>query len=106
MRILAVYPYVPWPLNRGAYHRAFHLLKGLAKEHAVDLFALAEKGEGREHAAQFDFCEQVRVISFQHPPWQRFFPGRLFNRLPSTIAHWTVPPVAKEIEQIISSGSY
>jgi glycosyltransferase involved in cell wall biosynthesis len=106
MRILAVYPYVPWPLNRGAYHRAFHLLKGLAKDHQVDLLALAENGEGAEHAAQFAFCEEVRVIPFEHPPWQRFFPGRLSNPLPSTIAHWTVPSVAEEIRRLLSSGNY
>jgi polysaccharide biosynthesis protein PslH len=106
MRILAVYPYVPWPLNRGAYHRAFHLLKGLAKDHEIDLLALAENNEGAEHADQFDFCGQVRVIPFQHPPWQKFFPGRLFNSLPSTVAHWTVPSVAEEIRRSVSSGNY
>ncbi len=106
MRILAVYPYVPWPLNRGAYHRAYHLLKGLARDHDVDLLALAEKSEGAEHSGQFNFCEQVRVIPFQHPPWPSLVPKRLFNSLPSTVAHWTVPEVAQEIRRLISSGQY
>src|SRR5678815_4694432 len=106
MRIIAVYPYVPWPLNRGAYHRAYHLLKGLARDHQVDLLALAENGEGEGHATQFDFCERVGVIPFQHPPWQSLFPKRLLNPLPSTIAHWTVPTVAAEIRQFVSSGEY
>ena len=35
MKILVIYPYVPYPLDRGAHHRAFHLLKGLCEENEV-----------------------------------------------------------------------
>src|SRR5580765_7856728 len=100
MKILAVYPYIPWPLNRGAYHRAYHLLKGLSAEHEIDLLALAENGEGLAHAEVFkEFCERVRVIPFQHPPWQNLFPSRLLNPLPGTVAHWNLSVVAAEIRQ-------
>ena len=73
MKVLAVYPYVPWPLNRGAYHRAYHLLKGLASGYEVDLLALAENGEGAEHNAQFgSFCRDVQWLPSMHaavPVW-------------------------------------
>src|SRR5688572_20780256 len=107
MKILVVYPYVPWPLNRGAYHRAYHLLKSLAVAHHVDLVALAENGEGSEHVGIFEnICDSVRVIPFQHPPWQRLVPDRLLNPLPTTIAHWTVPPVAAGIRETLAAGEY
>ena len=45
MNILVIYPYIPYPLDRGTYQRTFHLLRELAREHAVDLIALSENGE-------------------------------------------------------------
>jgi polysaccharide biosynthesis protein PslH len=107
MRILAVYPYVPWPLNRGAYHRAFHLLKGLAANHSIDLLALAENSEGAQFASIFSkFCERVHILPFEHPEWQRLFPKRLLNPLPSTIAHWTIPAVQRQLAKILSEQKY
>lgn len=107
MRILAVYPYVPWPLNRGAYHRAFHLLQGLARQHEVDLLALSENGEGLAHKAPFAaFCRNVHFVPFQHPAWEKLFPKRLLNPLPSTIAHWTIPPAAAEIDSLLAREKY
>ncbi len=107
MKILAVYPYVPWPLNRGAYHRAYHLLKGLAVDHSVDLLALAENGEGADAQHVFtEFCDRVEVLPFNHPEWERLFPKRLLNALPSTIAHWTVPAAQKNISEVLARGNY
>jgi glycosyltransferase involved in cell wall biosynthesis len=107
MKILAVYPYVPFPLDRGAYHRAFHLLKGLCREHKVDLIALSENGAGSEHANVFaEFCRSVRVVSFEHPRWQKLVPDRLRNSLPSTIEHWNIPQLDRAIEEAIAKEKY
>lgn len=107
MKILAVYPYVPYPLDRGAYHRAFHLLKGLCAEHDVDLIALAENGAGKEHAAVFaEFCRSVHVIPFTHPQWQKLVPTRLANPLPSTIEHWNIPALDRAIADALAENSY
>ena len=101
MRILAFYPYVPWPLNRGAYHRAYHLLKGLSVDHRVDLLALAENSEGAQFASEFTgFCDCVHIVPFRHPEWQRLFPKRLLNPLPSTVAHWTIPSVREHLAKL------
>ncbi|MGZ8937602.1 MAG: glycosyltransferase family 4 protein [Limisphaerales bacterium] len=103
MKILAVYPYVPWPLNRGAYHRAFHLLKGLAVEHSVDLLALAENGEGADAQHVFtEFCDRVDVLPFKHPEWERLFPKRLLNPVPSNVAHWSIPAVQAKVSEILA----
>jgi glycosyltransferase involved in cell wall biosynthesis len=107
MKILAVYPYIPWPLNRGAYHRAFHLLKGLTIDHSVDLLALAENGEGADAKNIFtEFCDRVEVLSFKHPEWERLFPKRLLNPTPSTIAHWTMPAVQAKVSEMLAREHY
>lgn len=107
MKILAVYPYVPWPLNRGAYHRAYHLLKGLAVDHDVDLLALAENREGANAAPVFEeFCNRVEVLHFNHPAWERLFPKRLLNPIPSTIAHWTIPALRQKIIDVLARENY
>lgn len=107
MKILAVYPYLPWPLNRGAYHRAYHLLKGLAIDHDIHLLALAENGEGTQFRNVFEeFCEAVHVLSFRHPAWEKLFPKRLLNPMPSTIAHWDIPGVSTEIARIMRGENF
>jgi len=107
MRILAFYPYVPWPLNRGAYHRAYHLLKGLSVDHRVDLLAVAENSEGAQFSSEFTgFCERVHIVPFRHPEWQRLFPKRLLNPLPSTVAHWTIPAVREHLAKMLSDRQY
>ena len=107
MKILTVYPYVPWPLNRGAYHRAYHLLKGLAADHSVDLLALAENSEGADTRNVFTgFCDRVDILPFNHPEWERLFPKRLLNPLPSTIAHWSIPAMQKNISKILARDQY
>lgn len=91
MKILVVYPYVPYPLDRGTHHRTYHLLKALAGKHEVSLIALAENGEGLEHAPIFrEFCHSVEIVPFVHPPWQKLIPQRLLNPLPPNVAHWTI----------------
>lgn len=100
MRILVVYPYIPYPLDRGTYHRTYHLLQELAKRHEVTFLALAENGEGTEFRDVFErFCRRVELVSFKHPRWCKLFSGRLFNRLPASVVHWTVPPIADAIDR-------
>lgn len=101
MKILVLYPHVPWPLDRGTHHRTFHLLRELAAAHEVSLVALAEEGAGAEHADLFrKFCRSVEVIPFVHPPWPKLFPKRLLNPLPPNVAHWTSPAVAARLNEI------
>jgi glycosyltransferase involved in cell wall biosynthesis len=107
MKMLVFYPYVPWPLDRGTFQRTFHLLRALAADHEVDFVALAENGEGMEHAHVFEaFCKRVEFIPFKHPRWQRLLGGRLWNPLPSNIAHWTSDAVRERLADILSEGKY
>jgi glycosyltransferase involved in cell wall biosynthesis len=107
MKLLVFYPYVPFPIDRGAYQRTFHLLRELARFHEVDLLALAEGGEGVESKPVFtEFCRRVEIVPFQHPPWSKLFPGRLLNPLPATIAHWTLPQISQALGAMLAHESY
>lgn len=107
MKLLVVYPYLPFPLDRGAHHRAFHLLKGLAVEHEIHLIALAENGTGAEHAAVFEeFCDKVETVSFKHPAWQKLIPDRLRNPLPSTVEHWNIPEYYRALASAFAKNDY
>ena len=107
MKLLVFYPYVPWPLDRGTYHRTFHLLKALAERHEVDFLALTENGEGIPHSHIFEeFCRRVEIIPFTHPAWEKLFPKRLFNPLPPNVAHWTLSQVKQRLEAILAAQKY
>jgi glycosyltransferase involved in cell wall biosynthesis len=107
MKILVFYPYIPYPVDRGTYQRTFHLLRALARDHEVDLLALSEKGENMEHKAVFEsFCREVEFVSFEHPKWQKLFPDRLLNPLPSNVAHWTLPHVAEALAKRLAREKY
>src|SRR5690242_18482277 len=107
MRILAFYPYIPYPLDRGAYYRGFYLLRELAAQHDVDFLALADNGEGMDQRSVFsEFCHRVEFVRFQHPAWPKLIPHRLSNPLPSTVAHWSVPEVSRTLKRLLATEHY
>lgn len=107
MRLLVVYPYIPFPVDRGSFQRAFHLLRALARDHEVDLIALSENGERAEQKPVFaQFCRRVEFVSFTHPAWARLFPDRLLNPLPTTIRHWQRPEVGEAIHRFTAGQHY
>lgn len=106
MRILAFYPYIPYPLDRGTFQRAFHLLRALARDHEVDLIALSENGESAEHAPVFEaFCRRVKFVPFQHPEWSKLH-RRILKTTPASVSHWTAPQVPAALTEMISTGDY
>ncbi|MCF7732357.1 MAG: glycosyltransferase family 4 protein [Akkermansiaceae bacterium] len=108
MKLLVIYPYAPWPLDRGTYQRTFHLLKALALHHEVDFLALTEECDdlADKRAVFAGFCREVEFIPFAHPPWQRLFPQRLLNPLPSNVQHWQSPAVAEVVNRRLTPGRY
>lgn len=107
MRILVVYPDIPFPLDRGVHQRSFHLLRALARDHEVDLIALSEGGQRLEHKPIFGaMCRRVELVPFVHPPWPRLFPDRLLNSLPTTVCHWRAPGVEEAIQKFASGDRY
>ena len=105
MRLLILYPYVPYPLNRGTYHRVYNLARELGRYHQIDLFCLDEGGEESRKEA-FSFCQRLHFEPFAHPPWPRLFPNRLLNPVPTTILHWSSPRVAEALKKFAEGQKY
>ena len=64
MKLLVVSTWFPYPPTNGSKLRAYHLLKGLAAAHRVQLLTFAEPGEATADAvaALHSFCVSVRVV--------------------------------------------
>ncbi len=108
MRLLIIYPYVPYPVNRGTYHRVFNLARELGRRHEVDLFCLDENAAATTagHAAEFGFCRRVHFHRFVHPPWPRLFPQRLLDPLPTTVTHWRQPDIQPALDAFAAGQDY
>jgi len=100
-------PYVPYPLTRGTYQRVYHLTRALGEHVEMDLFCLAESGEGLDQEAVFKtFTRRYKAAPFTHPPWPRLFPNRLMDKLPSTINHWRSEGIEEALSAFIGDRTY
>jgi len=108
VRLLIIYPYVPFPVNRGTYHRVFNLARELGQRHEVDLFCLDEGGAAHAagHEKEFGFCRRVHFHPFAHPPWPRLFPQRLLDPLPTTVTHWRQPDIQPALDAFAREQDY
>lgn len=87
--LLIILPYVPYPLRRGTFQRVFHLTRELGRAFPTDLFCLSQEPDDEAQRPVFaPFCRRMHWQPFQHPPWPRLFPHRLFDPLPTTVGHW------------------
>jgi glycosyltransferase involved in cell wall biosynthesis len=98
-------PYIPFPVDRGTYQRVYHLFVELAKSYDIDLACLQEDPE--RDMAPFEAHTQRRLaIPFKNAPWQKLFPDRLLNPLPTTVAHWQVDGVAQALSEFVAGQDY
>ena len=106
MKILIVYPYVPYPLNRGTYHRVFNLARELARYNEIDLFCLDDAGSGAHETVFREFARRVEFCPFQNNPWPPFFPDRLLDMEPTTIGHWKSGAGVQALQQFAAGRHY
>lgn len=106
VRLLLVYPYVPYPLTRGTYHRVFNLARELGRHHEVDLFCLDDSGSEGCRDVFEAFAPRVHFEPFQNPPWPSLFPGRLLEGAPATITHWQQPGVTEALQRFVGNRCY
>ena len=106
MRILIVYPYVPYPLTRGTYHRVYNLARELARYNEVDLFCLDDSNSQIQRRNFEAFACRVHFQPFQNAPWPRLFPNRLFESAPTTIVHWRDPAAAAALREFAGGRDY
>lgn len=63
-------PYLPYPLLSGGQVRTYNLLKQVAKQHDVTLFALIKHDEERQYIPELEkYCSAVKVFKRTTHPW-------------------------------------
>lgn len=104
-RLLLFMPHIPFPVDRGVYQRIYHLFIELEKAFDIDLVCLQDD-EQRSMDPFGPYTRRRLAIPFKHPPWQKLFPDRMVNPLPTTVQHWQDPSVAKALAGFVEGQEY
>lgn len=76
-RVAVLSPYFPYPLSHGGAVRIFHLLREMAKEFDVELFAFTDNNREPESAPLLEFCSRVVLVEkpwYREPRWSTLRP--------------------------------
>ncbi len=76
-RIAVLSPYYPYPLSHGGAVRIFHLLRELAVEFDVELFAFTDGPDSPELAPVLGFCARLVLVGkprYREPRWSTLLP--------------------------------
>lgn len=76
-RVAVLSPYFPFPLSHGGAVRIFNLLREIAKEFDVELFAFTDGDEEAETAPVLEFCARVVLVRkprYREPRWSSLLP--------------------------------
>ena len=76
-RVAVLSPYFPYPLSHGGAVRIYHLLRELAREFDVELFAFTDGPAAPELAPVLDFCARVVLAEkprYREPRWSTLLP--------------------------------
>jgi sugar transferase (PEP-CTERM/EpsH1 system associated) len=90
VKIVAVLPRFPYPLDKGDKLRAYHLLRQLSRRHQIYIFALTDSSlSAEDYKAVEQFAAAVEV--FRLPRRRILFRlfGNVFSRLPFQTAYHT-----------------
>lgn len=104
MKILAILPRFPYPLEKGDKLRAYHLLKGLSSRHKVSVFALSDRTVTKSHYQAVDaFCEEVHV--FHQRKWSIVLQviHRWLKGWPLQMGYYYHPSAAKQLSKVVDT---
>jgi glycosyltransferase involved in cell wall biosynthesis len=76
-RVAVLSPYYPYPLSHGGAVRIFHMLRELAVEYDVELFAFTDGPQTPELAPVLEFCARVVLVEkprYREPRWSTLLP--------------------------------
>lgn len=108
MKIFMLTPYLPYPLLSGGQVRTYNLLKKIAKQHEVTLFALIKQDSERENIKELEkYCSKIRVFKRTSSPWH---PRNIllagFSAFPFVVTRNLVSELQGEIEKELNDQSY
>ena len=76
-RVAVLSPYFPFPLSHGGAVRIFNLLREIAREFDVELFAFTDSDEDPEAVPILEFCARVVLVRkprYREPRWSTVAP--------------------------------
>jgi ribosomal protein S18 acetylase RimI-like enzyme len=114
-RIGVVSPYFPYPLSHGGAVRIFHLLREMAREFDVFLFAFAEDQSEEDLARVMEFCASAVLLPvprYREPRWSTIEPPEVCEfRSPAMLelverfrAAWKLDLIQTEYAYMASYG--
>jgi polysaccharide biosynthesis protein PslH len=76
-RVAVLSPYYPYPLAHGGAVRIYYVLREIAREFDVELFAFTDTGSEPETAPLLEFCARVVLVEkprYREPRWSTQLP--------------------------------
>jgi glycosyltransferase involved in cell wall biosynthesis len=83
-RVAVLSPYFPYPLAHGGAVRIYHLLREMAREFDVELFAFTDGEEEPEACPVLEFCARVVLVRqprYREPLWSTIAPPEVHEFL-------------------------
>ncbi len=76
-RVAVLSPYLPYPLSHGGAVRVFHLVREMAREFDVFLFAFTDGNAGIELGPLAELCAHITLVEkprYREPRWSTLLP--------------------------------
>lgn len=81
-RVAVLSPYYPYPLSHGGAVRIYNLVRELAREFDVELFAFTDSADPVETAPVLEFCARLVLVEkprYREPRWSTLLPPEVFE---------------------------
>ena len=104
MRILVLSSATPYPPHGGGYARMYAILRHLARDHAVDLLALARPADLAHRGALERVCRRVHLLPAPTPPAGLRRWAAALKHLVRLQAYPVDPGIARRVEGILQDG--
>lgn len=108
MKILMLTPYLPYPLHSGGQIRTYNLLKKLAKNHEVTLYALIKDWKEQDGLEQLSpYCRSIRLFKRSQQPFTVSNVLRTaFSSFPFLVMRNHVSNMTRAIEEELANETY
>jgi glycosyltransferase involved in cell wall biosynthesis len=93
-RVAVLSPYFPYPLSHGGVVRIYNLLREMAREFDIELFAFCDPGAAAAAAPILECCARVAMV-----PRPRYREPRWSTLLPPQVMEFRAPGMRKAIAE-------
>lgn len=97
-RVAVLSPYFPYPLSHGGAVRIFNLLRQMAEEFDVFLFAFREQESSDDFAPVAEFCARIIMVGkprYREPRWSTLLPPEV-HEFDSPAMHYALNRIRRE----------